>query len=92
MSIDPTYLHTLADRKKESHVYKKFQLIGLEVAQILGDEKHKSLYIKLAQKHGEDILRIAKEVAERGNVVHRGAYFMKIISAEKSNARHRNNS
>ena len=44
------YVAELKRRGKESHVYKKYQLIGLEISQILGDEKHKALYIKLAKE------------------------------------------
>ena len=81
MPLDDTeYLALLKDRAKESHVYKKFQLIGLEVAQFLEDEAHKSLYIKLAKTHGIRILRLAKDVAERKNVANKGAYFMKLLT------------
>lgn len=56
---------------------RKFQLDGLEIAQILGDEKHKSLYIKLAREMNPDELRrLAKEVAENPRVKNKGAYFM----------------
>lgn len=78
MKLD--YLGILRKRKRESRAYSKHQLLGLEIAQILGDEKHKSLYIKLAKEgKGEELLRIAKEVAERRSVKNPGAYFMKLI-------------
>jgi hypothetical protein len=63
------YLKKLRQRGKDSHVYRKYQLLGLEIAQILGDEKHKALYIKLAK--------------ERKNVKNKGAYFMRVITDEK---------
>lgn len=61
-------------------MHKRYQLVGLEVAAILGDPEHKSLYMKLAKKHGENkILQIAKEVAERGGVKNKGGYFMTVF-------------
>ena len=54
--------------------------MGLEIAHALKDEKHKSLYIKLAkERSGEGLLRLAKEIAEKRNVKNRGAYFMAVI-------------
>lgn len=77
------YLKKLKQRAKDSHVYRRYQLMGLEIAQILQDEKHKSLYIKLAKEHGGDrLMRIAKDVAERKNVKNKGAYFMRVLSSE----------
>jgi copper(I)-binding protein len=77
------YLKTLRQRAKDSHVYKKYQLTGLQIAEILGDSKHKALYIKLAKEgNGDRLLGIAKDVAERAEVKNKGAYFMRIISSE----------
>ena len=74
------YLQILKDRAKKSRVYKSYQFIGLTISQILEDEKHKSLYIKLAKKHpNDDLLRMAKEVADRKKVKNKGAYFMKVL-------------
>jgi hypothetical protein len=85
MPTAAAYLKKLRERAKESHIYRKYQLFGLEVAEILQDEKHKSLYIKLAKEHGgEKLIRIAKDVAERKNVKNKGAYFMKVLSSESS--------
>lgn len=78
--FDNTYLETLRERGKKSHVYKQFQDIGLQLTEILGDAKHKALYIKLAKQHDESILMsIAKDVADRKNVTNKGAYFMKVL-------------
>ena len=78
------YLDILRERARGSRVYKKYQLVGLEIAKLLGDEKHKSLYIKLAkEKDQERLLCLAKEVAERTNIKNKGAYFMKIIMPKK---------
>ena len=75
------YLSELKKRSKESHVHRQFQLIGLEIADLLGDRAHKSLYIKLAKdKDPHWLLRLAKEVAEKGDVRRKGAYFMALAT------------
>jgi len=98
--IEKNYLQILKERAKKSRVYKKYQLIGLLIAQLLEDEKHKSLYIKLAKKHNnDDLLRIAKEVAERKKIKNKGGYFMKILTTthpdilknKKNNSKNRKN-
>lgn len=77
-----TYIKALKQRGKESHVYRKYQLLGLEIARALKDERHKALYIKLAKERGgERMLCLAKEVAEKRNVKNRGAYFMTVLKA-----------
>jgi hypothetical protein len=74
------YLKTLKERKNESKVYSKHQFVGLELAEILGDEKHKSLYIRLAKTHDTDkLMTLAKSIADRKNVKNKGAYFMKML-------------
>jgi hypothetical protein len=88
MALTATYLKKLKQRGKESRIYQKHQLLGLEIAQILGDEKHKSLYIKLAREHGGDELRrLAKDVADRKNIKNLGAYFMKVLSNKEAEMR-----
>ncbi len=83
MVIDD-YLQELRERGKTSRVYREYQLVGLLVAEILSDEKHKSLYIKLAREHGtEKMLRLAKDVADRKRIKNKGAYFMKMLEVEK---------
>ena len=44
------YLETLKERKASNKIYRKYQLIGLEIATLLQDAKHKGLYIKLAKE------------------------------------------
>lgn len=79
MPLNQNYLNTLKERAKKCRVHRKFQLTGLSLAQLLNDEKHKSLFIKLAQKFNEEeLLSLAKNVAERPNIKNKGAYFMKI--------------
>jgi hypothetical protein len=80
-AITKRYLEELARRSKESRVYRKYQLTGLLIAEILHDEKHKSLYIKLAKTgNGDRLLALAKDVAERKNIKNKGAYFMRIAT------------
>ena len=84
MPIDPSYLDEIKKRKKDSKVYKEFQLTGLELAEILGDESHKSLYIKLAKTNPRQrLMAVAKDVADRKNVKNMGAYFMKVWKESK---------
>ena len=78
--VGKEYLETLRSRAKKSHIYRPYQLLGLEIARILCDEKHKSLYMKLAKEgSGSELLGLAKDVADRVNVRKRGAYFMRIV-------------
>jgi hypothetical protein len=81
------YLKELKRRGTESHVYRKYQLIGLEISQILNDEKHKALYIKLAKEMNADqLMGIAKDIAERTNVKNKGAYFMSVLAGIKKDS------
>ncbi len=84
-SLREAYMDELARRGKESHVYRKYQLIGLEISEILRDERHKALYIKLAKEGGADrMLALAKDVATRDEVKNKGAYFMAILKQESA--------
>ena len=78
------YKELLKKRAKESKVYAPHQLTGLMLAEILDDEKHKSLYIKLA-KSGDmnKLIRLAKSVAEKKDIKNRGAYFMRLLQLAK---------
>ncbi len=79
------YVEELKRRGKESHIYKKYQLLGLEISKILADEKHKALYIKLAKEQdAETLMRLAKDIAERGNVKNKGAYFMTMLKEQNT--------
>lgn len=79
-SSSKEYLNELKRRRKESRVYKSYQLTGLVIADILEDRKHKALYIKLAKERGENsMIMLAKDVAERPRIKNKGAYFMKLI-------------
>lgn len=82
MGID--YMELLKQRAKESRVYSEHQMTGLMLSEILNDEKHKSLYMRLAKKHDKDmLLKIAKDVADRKNISNPGAYFMKMLQKKK---------
>ena len=75
------FLETLRKRARQSKVYRSYQLTGLEISQLLEDEQHKALYIKLAKEGSADrLLALAKEVRDRKNVKKRGAYFMKLLT------------
>jgi len=84
VNITEGYLEKMkARRKASSRVSRPYQLLGLEIADILSDRRHKALYIKLAkEKNPFELLRLAKEVEEKKNVKNKGAYFMSLL--EKS--------
>ena len=78
------YLNALKKRRKESRAYTKHQLTGLEIAEILGDNAHKALYIKLAKERGgEQLFALAKTIAQKKGVRNKGAYFMACLPAKK---------
>ncbi len=83
-SSSDEYLAELKKRSRESKVYTSYQLTGLEIANILEDWAHKSLYIRLAKERGEaKILKLAKEVAEKKDIRNKGAYFMKVLKNQQ---------
>jgi len=70
--------------KNKNRVSSKFQSTGLAIAEILGDQAHKALYIKLAKEHDEEkLMSLAKDVAGRKNIKNPGAYFMRRIQQLK---------
>jgi hypothetical protein len=78
------YLKGLKERGKESHVYHSHQSVGLEIAALLHDTGHKSLYIKMAKIHNPDrLLSLAKSVMEKRDIKNPGAYFMKLVQGVK---------
>ena len=89
--MDKAFLETLRERAKKSKVYRPYQLTGLELSEILEDEKHKALYIKLAKERDpQDLMQLAKEVRERKNIKNKGAYFMKLLSEKQKNGKRSN--
>ena len=89
----PDYFKSLEERSKKSRVYRSYQMIGLQLAEILGDLPHKALYIKLAKtRDAQELLRAAKTIAENPKIQNRGAYFMRVIAlARRSFSEGRNN-
>lgn len=82
------YWTLLEKRAKNSRVSRHHQLVGLNLALILKDMQHKSLYIKLAMLHDPDrLLELAKGIAENKAVVNRGAYFMRIVERMTQNTK-----
>jgi len=77
------YLKRLKERAKASKVYSPHQLTGLMLAEMLGDDKHKSLYIRLAKKYDASTLfSLARSIQDRKNVKNKGAYFMSRLYAK----------
>lgn len=76
-ALSEGYLSELQERGKKSKVYQPHQLIGLKLAELLRDDQHKSLYIRMAKEHPADkLLGLAKRIAENHGVKNKGAYFM----------------
>lgn len=78
------YIANLKKRSEGSGVHHSHQFLGLEIATLLKDYKHKSLYIKMAKEYdGAELLALAKDVARRADVENSGAYFMSITGKLK---------
>jgi hypothetical protein len=89
---DKDYLEILKERAKTSRVYRKYQLTGLLISQLLDDEKHKSLYIKLAKEGNQQkLLELARDVSDRKNVENKGAYFMALLTKLRKSTKVRKN-
>lgn len=74
------YLEYLKKKPGRKRISRKYQLVGLEIASLLRDEHHRSLYMKLAkEKNGDFLLQLAKDVARRPRVTNKGGYFMRMI-------------
>ncbi|MEX0690138.1 MAG: hypothetical protein WD471_00175 [Candidatus Paceibacterota bacterium] len=78
-----SYVDLIKNRHQEgkNRVTRSYQMTGLSIAEMLHDEKHRALYIKLAKEHNESFLMaIAKDVAQREHIENKGAYFMKVFN------------
>jgi len=85
MAFDRNYLDIIKERAKKSRVYRKHQSVGLALAEILEDREHKALYMRLAKQHPEDdLVPLAKRIAENKAVKNKGAYFMRVFFGEGS--------
>jgi len=86
--MERDYLSKIKERRQKARIYKKFQATGLEIAEILNDLPHKSLYIKLAKENenNEQQLRtLAKTISQNKKIIKKGAYFMRMLKALKNN-------
>lgn len=80
--LGKTYFETLKERAKTSRVYRPYQMTGLTLAEILDDNEHKSLYMRLSKIYdNSELIRLAKTLAERKNIDNKGAYFMRLLQA-----------
>ena len=80
--LSEKYFEALSDRSRRSRAFRDYQLIGLQLAEILFDRRHKALYIKLAKEYNTDkLLELAAKIEERDDIRNRGAYFMKVLHA-----------
>jgi len=85
MPPEKDYMEILRERSKKSHVYQKHQMVGLTLSEMLKDEGHKALYIKLAKEHDqEELLETARLVAGKINVKNKGAYFMRVFFGKEA--------
>lgn len=76
-SILEKHKRNLSDIKQNKYVTRDFQQFGLELAEELGDMKHKALYIKLAKTTPTGLLDTAKNfVKDANNVKSKGRLFM----------------
>jgi hypothetical protein len=79
------YLDKIRERAKKSRVHSRHQMIGLMVAEALGDKTHLALYMKMAREgsNGERMLYMAKSIAENSKINNKGAYFMRLWQLER---------
>ena len=62
---------------EDKYISREFQQYGYDLAQELGDLKHKSLYIKLAKTNPRGRLEVARNfVKDANNVKSKGRLFM----------------
>ena len=75
-------------KRRSHHIKYQFQLVGLQLATILGDQKNKSLYIKIAKerKDYDRLLNIANSIKEDLRVENKGAVFMAQIYRKRGNS------
>ncbi|MEK7612216.1 MAG: hypothetical protein AAB407_02655 [Patescibacteria group bacterium] len=86
-----SYLDELKSRSKQTRAYTRYQDTGVQIAYLLGDLKHKSLYIKLAKEGDADMLfRLAKSIAENKLIKNPGAYFMRLVTKKDDSKSHEN--
>lgn len=70
--------------EEDKYISKEFQQYGYELAEELGDLKHKALYIKMAKEENRGLLETAKNfVKDANNVKSPGRLFMWKLSELK---------
>ena len=77
--------------KEDKYISREFQKYGVELAEELGDLKHKSLYIKLAKETPRGLMEAARSfVKDAQNAKNKGALYMwklKQIKTEKQKSK-----
>ncbi len=61
---------------EDKYISREFQAFGCHLAEKLGDEKHKSLYIKLAKTQPRPVLEEALRFVVDSHARNKGALFM----------------
>ena len=79
------FLEKIKTRSTSSRVKYQFQLIGLQLATILNDQKNKSLYIKIAKQRQDYgyLLNLANSIKENDRIDNKGAMFMNELYKRK---------
>lgn len=78
-------------QKEDKYISREFQQYGVELAEALGDTKHKALYIKLAKETPRGLLEAAKSfVIDAENAKNKGALFMWKLKQLKSEKKDKN--
>jgi len=76
------------EEESNKYVSKEFQQYGLELAEELGDMRHKALYIKLAKENPRERLEAARRfVKDAENARSKAKLFMWKIKQLKQNAK-----
>jgi len=76
------------DKNEDKYISREFQKYGCDLAEELGDLKHKSLYIKLAKETPRGFLEAAKNyVKDAYKVKSRGRLFMWRLKTLKEEAK-----
>lgn len=70
--------------EKNKYVSREYQDYGYRLAMELGDERHKSLYIKLAKETDRAILEQCRSFVLDSNADNKGALFMWKLKKLKS--------
>ena len=72
------------DRVEDKYISREFQKYGYDLAEALGDLKHRSLYIKLAKETPRGLIEAAKNfVKDANNVKSKPKLFMWKLSELK---------